>query len=90
MDVMTAGASSVCAAAGVTGVVVMLLVCLRPAVRLISGMLCCMLASALTEPIADGALRRCMDQMAQVVRLLLAACGVNAVLFIVLTGTLCG
>ncbi len=89
MDVMTAGASAVCGAAGVTGVIVMLILCLRPAVRLISGMLCCMLASALTEPVADGALKRCMDQMSQVVRLLLVASSVNAVLFIVLTGTLC-
>ena len=89
MDVLSAGASAVCSAAGVTGVIVMLVLCLRPFLRLISGMLCCMLASALIEPIADGALRRCMDQISQVMRLLLAASSVNAVLFIVLTGTLC-
>ncbi len=89
MDVMTASASAVRGAAGVTGVIVMLLLCIRPVVRLISGMLCCMLASALIEPVADGPLRRCMDQMAQVVRLLLVASSVNVVLFITLTGVIC-
>jgi stage III sporulation protein AE len=89
MEVMTASASAVCGAAGITGVLVMLCVCLRPVVRLTGSMLCCMISSALTEPVADGSLRRCTEQIGQVVRLLTAASCVNAVLFIVLTGTIC-
>lgn len=89
MEVMTASAAAVCGAAGITGVIVMLSLCLRPVVRLMSSMLCCMLCAALTEPVADGQIRRCMEQIAQVVRLLLAASCVNAVLFIVLTGVMC-
>ena len=89
MDVMVSSASAVRGAAGVTGVIVMLALCLRPVVRLTLGMLSCSLASALTEPVADGALRRCMEQMAQVVRLLLAASSANAAMFVVLAGAAC-
>lgn len=86
MDAMISGALLVRRAAGVTGVVVMLAVCIRPVVRLALGMLACRLAAALTEPVADGPLRECVDQMGQAVQLLLVAVAVSASLFMSLTG----
>lgn len=86
MDTMVYSAALVRQAAGITGVLVMLGVCLRPVVRLIWTMLVYRLTAALLEPVADGALRQCMEQMGQCIRLLLVASLVSAVLFISLTG----
>ena len=49
-----------------------------------------MLSAALLETIADGALRCCMEQMGQCIRLLLAAALACAVLFIMLVGVCLG
>jgi len=86
MDAMAYSAGLVRQAAGVTGVAAMLGVCLRPLVRLGAMMLAHMTAAALSEPAADGALCRCMEQMGQSIRLLLVGTIVNAVLFILLIG----
>lgn len=90
MDSMVYSAALVRQAAGVTGVLVMLGICLRPVIRLMLTMLAYMLSSALLETIADGALRRCMEQIGQCIRLLLAASLVCAVLFIMLVGVCLG
>ncbi len=86
MGVMAQSASLVRSAAGVTGVILMIAVCLRPVISLALGMLLCRLSAALTEPVSDGPLRKCMDGMGQVMRLMLAAVSVSASLFIALTG----
>ena len=90
MDSMVYSAALVRQAAGVTGVLVMLGVCLRPVLRLVLTLLSCRLSAALLETVADGALRRCMEQMAQCVRLLLAASLAGAALFIMLIGVCLG
>lgn len=86
MDGMVRSAMLVRSAAGVTGVIVMLSVCLRPVLRLALGMLTCRLAAALTEPVAEGPLSRCMEQLGQATQMLLTAVSVSAALFITLTG----
>ncbi len=90
MDSMVYSAALVRQAAGVTGVLVMLGICLRPVIRLMLTLLAYMLSAALLETIADGALRRCMEQMGQCIRLLLAAALACAVLFIMLVGVCLG
>lgn len=86
LDSMVYSASLVHRAAGVTGCAVMLAVCVRPLVCLALSMLAHMLTAALTEPLADGALNRCIAQMGAVIRFLMAASLVSAALFIMLTG----
>ena len=86
MDAMAASAGLVKSAAGVTGVIVMLSVCLRPVVSIALTMLALRLTAALTEPAADGPLKKCMDQLGQAMGLMLAAVAVSASLFIALTG----
>ncbi len=90
MDSMVYSAALVRQAAGVTGVLVMLGICLRPVIRLTLTMLAYMLSAALLETVADGALRRCMEQLGQCIRLLLAASLACAVLFIMLIGVCLG
>lgn len=90
MDGMASSAALVRSAAGVTGVIVMLSVCLRPVIRLALGMLACRLAAALTEPVADGPLKKCAQQLGQATQLLLAAVAVSAALFVTLTGVCIG
>lgn len=90
MDGMAASAALVRSAAGVTGVIVMLSVCLRPVIRLILGLLTLGLAAALTEPVADGPLKTCAEQLGKATQLLLAAVSVSAALFVTLTGVCIG
>lgn len=90
MDGMASSAALVRSAAGVTGVIVMLAVCLRPVIRLALGVLACCLVAALTEPVADGPLKRCAQQLGQATQLLLAAVAVSAALFVTLTGVCIG
>ena len=90
MDGMAASASLVRSAAGVTGVIVMLSICLRPVIRLTLGLLTCRLAAALTEPVADGPLKACAEQIGKATGLLLAAVSVSAALFVTLTGVCIG
>ncbi len=86
MDGMAASAALVRRSAGVTGVIVMLAVCLRPVIRLALGLITCRLAAALTEPVADGPLKTCAEQIAKATGLLLAAVAVSAALFVTLAG----
>jgi len=86
MGAMAQSAGLVRSAAGVTGVIVMLSVCIRPVVRIGLSMLMYRLAAALSEPVADGPVKRCAEQMAQAARLLLAAVAVSAAMFVTLTG----
>lgn len=86
VDAMAFGAVMVKNAAGVTGMVIVAAACLRPVLHLALGALVCRLAAALTEPVADGPLRRCMAQMGQAAQLLLASVAVCAALFMVLLG----
>ena len=90
MDGMAASASLVRGAAGVTGVIVMLSVCLRPVIRLTLGLLVCRLAAALSEPVADGPLKSCAERLGKATGLLLAAVAVSAALFVTLTGVCIG
>jgi len=90
MDGMAASAALVRSAAGVTGVIVMLAVCLRPVIRLTLGLLTLRLAAALTEPVADGPLISCAGQLGKATQLLLAAVSVSAALFVTLTGVCIG
>ena len=86
MDAMAQSAGLVRSAAGVTGVIVMLAVCIRPVIRLALGMLMYRLAAALTEPVADGPLKKCAEQLAQAAQLLLAAVAAGGAMFITLAG----
>lgn len=90
MDGMAASASLVRSAAGVTGVLVMLAVCVRPVIRLTLGLLVCRLSAALSEPVADGPLVRCAEQLGKATGLLLAAVAVSAALFVTLAGVCVG
>lgn len=90
MDGMAASAALVRRSAGVTGVIVMLAVCLRPVIRLALGLITCRLAAALTEPAADGPLKTCAEQIAKATGLLLAAVAVSAALFVTLAGVCIG
>ena len=90
VDGMAASAALVKSAAGVTGVLVMLSVCLRPVIRLSLGLLTCRLAAALTEPVADGPLKACAEQLGKATGLLLAAVAVSAALFVTLAGVCIG
>ncbi len=90
MDAMLMGALLVRSAAGVTGMLAMLAVCLRPVLDLILTMLLCRLAAALIEPVTDGPLVTCARQMAQAVQLLLVALAVSVTLFLTLTGVVLG
>jgi stage III sporulation protein AE len=90
MDGMAASASLVRSSAGVTGVLVMLAVCVRPVIRLTLGLLICRLSAALSEPVADGPLVRCAEQLGKATGLLLAAVAVSAALFVTLAGVCVG
>lgn len=90
MGGIATGAGRVRSAAGVTGVIVMLAVCMRPVIRLALGLLTCRLAAALTEPLADGPLKTCAEQIAAAAGLLLAAVSVSAALFVTLAGVCVG
>ena len=90
MDGMAASASMVRGAAGVTGVIVMLSLCLRPVIRLTLGLLVCRLSAALSEPVADGPLQKCAEQLGKATGLLLAAVAVSAALFVTLAGVCIG
>ena len=76
MDGIAASASLVRSTAGVTGVIAMLAVCLRPVISMAAMMLALRLSAALTEPAADGPLKKCMDQLGQAMGLMLAAVAV--------------
>ncbi len=86
MDAMVLSAVLVRNAAGVTGMLVMLAVCLRPLIGLALTMLMYRLAAALCEPVAEGPLVTCAEQMAQATQMLLVALAVSVALFITLTG----
>lgn len=90
MDGMAASAALVRSAAGVTGVIVMLAVCMRPVIRLTLGLLVCRLAAALSEPVADGPLKSCAERLGKATGLLLAAVAVSAALFVTLAGVCIG
>lgn len=86
VDAMAFSAHMVKNAAGVTGMIIVAAACVRPVLRLALGVLVCRLAAALTEPVADGPLRRCMAQLGQATQLLLISVAVCAALFMTLLG----
>ena len=86
MGAMMESARLVKSAAGVTGVIVMLSVCLRPVISIALYMIALRLAAAMTEPVAGGPLKELMEQMSQAAQLMLASVAVSASLFITLTG----
>lgn len=90
MDGVAASAALVRSAAGITGMLVMFSICLRPVIRLALGLLTLRLAAALTEPAADGPLRKCAEQLGKAAQLLLAAVAVSAALFVTLAGVCVG
>lgn len=90
MEAMASGALAVRGAAGVTGALVLTAVCLRPVVRLALNMLLFRLAAAITEPAADGPLKKCMEQLAQASQLLLVAAAVCMSVFFSLIGVVMG
>lgn len=90
MDAMVSGARLVRSAAGVTGAALLIAVCIRPVIRLALGMLAFRLAAAIVEPVADGPLKRCLEQMAQASQLLLVAAAVCMSVFLSLIGVVMG
>lgn len=86
MGAMAHGAALIKNAAGVTGMLLLAAVCIRPILRLAMGMLVCRLAAALTEPVADGPLRRCAAQMGEAAQVLLVGTAVCTALFMTLIG----
>jgi len=90
MDAMASSALLVKNAAGVTGAAALVAVCVRPVVQLALGMLTFRLAAAVAEPVADGPLKKCMEQLAQASQLLLAALAVCMSVFLSLIGMVLG
>ena len=86
MDAVARSARLVREAAGVTSLALLGSVCLRPILRLAMELVCYRLAAALTEPVADGPLRTCMEQTAQAAQLLMVAVAVSMAIFATLAG----
>lgn len=86
MDAVTLSAALVRNAAGITGLVLMLGVCLAPIARLVACMLICRVAGALVEPLHAGEISACLQDFSSVLRILLIALCACAVLFVILVG----
>lgn len=87
MDAVALSASLVRDAAGITGLVMLLGVCVPPIARLAGCLLVCRLASALVEPLHAGEISDCLEDFSGVLRMLLVALCACAVLFVILVGT---
>ena len=87
MDAVVLSASVVKNAAGITGLVLLLGVCLTPIVQLIACVLVCRLSAALVEPLHAGEISACLEDFAGVLQLLLIALCACAVLFVILVGS---
>ena len=83
-------AAKVRSAAGVTGVILALGVCARPALRLAAHMLSLRLAAAILEPVADRGITRIAAGFADIARTLLAMCVGSALLTALLAGVCLG
>ena len=86
MDAVTLSAALVRNAAGITGLVLMLGVCLAPIARVVACMLICRVAGALVEPLHAGEISACLQDFSSVLRILLIALCACAVLFVILVG----
>lgn len=90
VDAMASSLLLIRNAAGVTGVIALAAICLRPVLRLAAGMLAFRLAAAIAEPVSDGPLKRCLEQLAQASQLLLATVAACMSMFVSLIGVVMG
>lgn len=86
MDVLMASAALVRNAAGITGLTLLLSVCVAPLFGLIVTMALCRAVCALTEPVADDAMVQMVDDFAGVISMLLIVTAAAAMLLILLIG----
>lgn len=68
-------------AVGVTGMLILAYICIRPVLRLVICVLLYKLVSALIQPVADPRFSECVDDMADAAALLLMAVAVTGVMF---------
>ena len=87
LDSLLATAFAVKNAVGVTGLIVLCMVCLTPLCRLAGMSLALKAASAIAEPLGDDALTAMTGQFAETVEMLLLVCIVGALLCAMLTGS---
>lgn len=86
MDSLVSSAMVMKSAVGVTGMLLVLTVCLEPILSLAASMLSLKLAAAIIEPAADKGIANITEQFGDVAEMLLAACIGCAVLVFMLLG----
>ncbi|NLG24014.1 MAG: hypothetical protein GX558_01555 [Clostridiales bacterium] len=88
LDTVVASALLVKNAAGVTGLILLVSLCMRPLIHVAMVMLACRLSAALVEPVASGPVTALIEQFAGVMQMLLVALIAGAVLLIVTVGAM--
>ena len=73
-------------AAGVTGLCLLLLVCVRPLLAILAPLLASRLAAAMIEPVEDGPVARLIDRFGDVLSMLLVVVVASCVMAMVLIG----
>ncbi len=85
LDAIISSARLVKNAAGVTGMALVVAVCVRPLLRTTAALICLRLAAAAMEPLGEDALAQMTERFAEVIRLLLifaSACTVQLLLLL--------
>ena len=86
MDALIGSAQLVKNAAGVTGLCLLLLVCVRPLLAILAPLLASRLAAAMIEPVEDGPVARLIDRFGDVLSMLLVVVVASCVMALVLIG----
>ena len=86
MDALIGSAQLVKNAAGVTGLCLLLLVCVRPLLAILAPLLASRLAAAMIEPVEDGPVARLIDRFGDVLSMLLVVVVASCVMAMVLIG----
>lgn len=73
-------------AAGVTGMLLLLLICAKPMLALMSTLVSMKLAAALSEPLAEGAIPELADRFSKVISMLLVICALGIVMLLLMLG----
>lgn len=88
LGTVAAGTALMRSAVGVTGTAVLLGLCLEPLIALLSDILCCRLAAALSDTVGEGAASRCLNGFAEAMQILFLTQVACAALFLILTSVM--
>lgn len=86
MNAVSGSAILIKNATGVTGLVALVALCLRPLISLLAALLILKLAGALAEPMGIGPMQKLIDRFADVFSMLLVAASSAAVIGVILVG----